>query len=181
MKREVYCMKCKKRVKAAIGVEKLPPTEHVKYVDGRALKPMMCDFCGKDIEAGWFCCCFTNYIDGIAPYSPWETEFIKIEDRAGAGLPCPPRGVYGLLASGTDDNLMKFNLSLSMICHFLERRNQTIHCTCMSESLELAIGVAKNSDVTLQRIEYKDDQEIYPVLHQGSHGRWERGGYVNGN
>lgn len=179
MKREIYCMKCKDRIQGVIDTSKLPAGEHVKYVDGKALKQVMCDFCSKDIHAGWFCCCFSNYIDGHAPYIPWEHDFIKIEPE-GAADPAaiPPQGVYGLLASGTDVNLLKFHIPLSMILNFLERRKNTLHATCMGESLELAIGIAKKCDVTLQRIEATCEKETYPVLHQGSHGRWEKGGYV---
>jgi hypothetical protein len=179
MKREIFCMKCKERVQAVIKPEELPPREHVKYVDGRALKPMMCDFCGLDIEKDWVVCCFSNYIEGVRPYSPWESEFVEILPADGAAPdPIPPQGVYGLLATGTEDALLKFHLALSMILNFLERRDQTVYCMCMSESLGLAIGAAKKFDVTLQRIEVKDDNELYPVLYQGTHSRWEKGGYV---
>lgn len=182
MKKEVYCMKCKTRVQATIDGPALPPGEHVKYVDGRAKKTMMCDFCSKMIEPGWFCSCFSNYIDGEAPYSPWEADFIEIAAAGAADpAPVPVQGVYGLLASATEDRLRSFHQTLFSVLNFIDARDNTVYCMCMQESLGLAIGTAKNLDVTLQRIEVVDDIETYPVLHKGSHGRWERGGYVDGN
>lgn len=181
MKREIYCMKCKKIVKDAIDAGgSLPPGEHVKYVDGKALDNMVCDFCNIAIYEGQICTAFSIYIDGQAPYEPWEHESIKVLEEpreAGPFDEIVPMGVYRLLITGSDDQLLTFHLNLSIVLNFLERRHNTVMATCMQESLDLAIGAAKKWDITLQYIHYVEDEETYPLLNKGTYKPWEKGGY----
>lgn len=178
MKHEIYCMQCKQRVKEAIGDEsELPPGEHVLYVDGKAHNDMVCDFCNEPIYQGQMCSAFSNY-NKQAPYIPWEDKYLDIVEQD-AMPKIKPMGVYGLLASGHDDQLMAFMVATGILINFVQRQKQTVHGMCMQESLEYAVNLARRLRLTLQYIDHVGDEEVYPVIHQGTHGRWEKGGYVD--
>ena len=176
MKKEIYCPKCKLRIVEIMEKNVLPPGEHVKYVDGTSLNVCICDFCNMQIFEGQACCCFTNYIDGQAPYEAWEHDHIRINDPE-KPAPIHKKGVYGLLITGDDDQIMAFTISTSFVLNFLEKRMNTVIAMCMSESLELATGVAKKHNVTLQYIDHIDGAEVYRLIHRGTHALWQEGGY----
>ncbi len=183
MKKEIYCMKCKFRVQTVIDIDQLPPGEHVKYVDG-VLKIGMdcvCDFCNRPLYSGMKVCCFSNFIDEKAPYQTWEEEFIHIVITPPKTEPddIPVKGVYGLLITGDDDTLLEYLVALSMVINFHDRRLNTVHASCMNESLDLAKGLAEKIGVTLQVIDNYGENETYLLLHKGNYPRWERGGYVD--
>jgi hypothetical protein len=73
--------------------------------------------------------------------------------------------------------LQAYVLILGMILNFLDRRLNTIQATCMSESLELAKGVAEKYRLTLQYVSNKDGEEAYPLICKGTHALWQKGGY----
>lgn len=83
--------------------------------------------------------------------------------------------VHGLLVTGPEENLILFNLAVCMLLNGIDRRGQTVRYTCMGEDLPTAVEAAKQADLTLQEIRHEESGEVYPVLHEGSHGmKWQR-------
>lgn len=84
-------------------------------------------------------------------------------------------GVRRFLVTAPDENLARFHLAVAMNLNGLERRQQTVFYTCMSEDAELALLAAAQFDVTLQELKIADGEEVYPVWRLGSHGlTWVR-------
>jgi hypothetical protein len=81
--------------------------------------------------------------------------------------------VHGLLASGTEEQLIDFHLASAMLLNFLERRGDTVHAICMDEQLEYATKLAEKTGVTLQEIESQDGDETYKMIVQGQHPGWQ--------
>lgn len=176
MKKEIYCLSCKLKIVELLDKEQpFPPGEHVKYVDGIAKGTMVCDFCNMAIYEGQECCGFSNWIRG-QEYEPWEEEFIRLKD-AEKPKTIKPKGVYPLLITGDDDQLMQFTINTSMVLNFFERRLNTVYAMCMSESLELVKACAERLNITLQYIDHVDGAEVYKLISQGSHALWQEGGY----
>lgn len=81
--------------------------------------------------------------------------------------------VYGLLASGTDTELMNFHQLVSLLLNGIHRRAQTVHYACMSEHVEIAREAARLAGVTLERIDRDEDgAESYFILWKGNHAGW---------
>lgn len=81
--------------------------------------------------------------------------------------------VHRLLVSGTDDQLNSFHLSLCFRLNAIQRREQTVNYTCMSEDLDDAREIALETGVTLQEIKHDDDgNESYQMLVLGEHPGW---------
>lgn len=178
MKREIYCEKCATRVQKILEKESMPPNERVKYVWGTLkIEAAVCDFCNLQLFEGQRCCGFSNYIEDQDPYIPWEHEMMYLEGKP--RLPAIAiKGIYGLLITGDEDQLMQFTISTSMVLNFIERRLNTVYAMCMAESLEFASKVAGANNLTLQYIDHDEDgNESYPVINKGSHALWQKGGY----
>ena len=87
MKQEILCLGCgKKRMKGhglvyskEFGRLVDPfPGEHVKYEEGKAKAPFLCDFCGCEIMPTGRCFAVSTWADyGGIPYYEWELEFIE--------------------------------------------------------------------------------------------------------
>jgi len=82
--------------------------------------------------------------------------------------------VHGLLATGIDDALMDFHMSVCWLLNGIDRRKQTCRYTCFDEHLQLAIDNAKKYKITLQEIITQDGTETYPVLVQGEMLGWKQ-------
>lgn len=178
MKKEIYCRKCMTRVQVILDKQQMPPGEHIKYVLGTLrVETAVCDFCNIQLFENQECCAFSNYIDGQAPYIPWEHDYIFAQGDP-KPLAIKTMGVYPLLITGDDQQLMEFTISTSMVLNFLERRLNTVYAMCMAESLEFATGLAGKLNMTIQYIDHDTDgNELYPLLNKGSHALWEKGGY----
>jgi len=83
--------------------------------------------------------------------------------------------VRGLLVTGPDVNLMKFHFGVCFLLNGLDRREQTVHYTCMGEDADFALEAARKADVSVQEIIGAADKETYHTLHLGTHGMlWQR-------
>ena len=103
------------------------------------------------------------------------------------------------LVTGHEDALMNWQLDARGLVELFDRRGQTVHCRAHAGppflnleqwTKELAQGkeygietaevllqqvveMAKKHDVTVQRLDYADGEESYPVIVRGSHGlKW---------
>lgn len=72
MKQNILCLTCR-----AIVYPFVEPHsgEHLKYVDGRAMRPLKCDYCGTKIKPLDLCCAY-SISTATAPYYEWEHEYI---------------------------------------------------------------------------------------------------------
>ena len=83
MKQQVICMECRAELRKLFPTDAPYPGEHVRFVEGIALRDYVCDHCGNAIGKGNDCCAHSIWADhGRVPYYPWEEEFIHI-DRTG--------------------------------------------------------------------------------------------------
>lgn len=80
--------------------------------------------------------------------------------------------VHNLLATGSNENLVKFHTLVLFALNSIDRRIQTVRYTCFDESLSLAVEAAKAAGVTLQKIERIGTVETYPVLVRGEMLGW---------
>ena len=84
MKREILCQSCEEKVRKLFPVESPYPGEHIKLVNGKSLKNMVCDGCDKFIIEGEAVCAFSIWADyGGVPYYSWESDFIEIDCKMG--------------------------------------------------------------------------------------------------
>lgn len=72
--------------------------------------------------------------------------------------------VRRLLVTGTDAQLLDFHLAVCLALNAIERRGNTIAYTCMAESWDEAILVAKKVGATVQEIHGAGDSETYELI-----------------
>jgi len=79
MKQEILCLTCKGVLRKLFPTDTPYSGEHVKFVDGQAIKDFICDYCGKKINKDANCCAFSIWAEyhGI-PYYPWESEYLNL-------------------------------------------------------------------------------------------------------
>ena len=86
MKQEIVCPTCKDMLRKLFPTDSPYPNEHVKFVEGEALRGFICDQCAASIGEGDHCFAFTIWADhGRIPYHPWEHDFIKPKDEKKGG------------------------------------------------------------------------------------------------
>lgn len=79
MKQEIVCPGCTAELQNLFPTADPFPGEHVKFVDGEALSPYMCDQCGAQIDQGDKCTAFSIFTDhGAQPYYEWEHEYLEV-------------------------------------------------------------------------------------------------------
>jgi hypothetical protein len=77
MKREIICVGCEPRVRAAVS--RPFPGEHDKWISGKARADFVCDHCAEPIAHGadcWALSIWADYGSGGIGYRPWEQEYI---------------------------------------------------------------------------------------------------------
>lgn len=84
------------------------------------------------------------------------------------------RRVVGLLASGTDDELLKFAIAVSFVANGFEKREQTSLYAAMRSDLPGIKAVARKLGITLQEIVSAGDAETYRTLVRGEHPGWKK-------
>ena len=83
MTQQILCIpKCRDEVRALFPTDDPYPGEHVKFLDGTALKNFICDSCNVRINLGDKCCAHSIWADHArVPYYPWEENFIQIKEE----------------------------------------------------------------------------------------------------
>lgn len=77
MKQEIICKKCDPIIKKEFPSESPYPGEHVKFVNGKAKVPFICDHCGNRIQHDEPATAFSIWADhGAQPYTPWEDAYL---------------------------------------------------------------------------------------------------------
>lgn len=80
MKREILCSKCEPELRALFPTDTPYPGEHVKFVNGKANKDLICDQCGQPIKTNDNCVAMSMWADyGGIPYYEWEPEYLRME------------------------------------------------------------------------------------------------------
>ena len=78
MKQQIICQKCEAYERQQFPMENPYPGEHVKFVKGTAIDAMICDLCGKSLNAWEQVCAFSIWADhGGQPYYEWEFDYIE--------------------------------------------------------------------------------------------------------
>ena len=77
---------------------------------------------------------------------------------------------HGFLVTGPDTNLMDFHFAVCLLLNGLDRRDQTVHYTCLAKDRDLALAAARRADVSVQEIHGAAGTERYETLHTGTHG-----------
>jgi len=78
MKREIICPECREELRKIFPTDTPFPGEYVRFVDGHARKPFICDNCGADIPHGLKCTALSMWTDNF-PYTEWENDYIAIK------------------------------------------------------------------------------------------------------
>lgn len=78
-------------------------------------------------------------------------------------------GVHGLLVTGPEKNLRTFHLAVCLVLNGHDRRDNTVHYSCMAEHLSMALETAQIADVSVQEISGSGESEGYRDLHIGTH------------
>lgn len=78
MKREILCESCGKKTRARNPNDTPYPGEHIKLIEGHALKQYNCDQCNLDINKGDPCWGYTMWSENHKAYYPWEHQFLKL-------------------------------------------------------------------------------------------------------
>lgn len=81
MKRQIICKSCQYKTKKRFPSDNPYPGEYLKFVEGTAKHPMICDDCGTPIIREEECCAFTIWADhGRQPYYEWEGEYLNLKE-----------------------------------------------------------------------------------------------------
>lgn len=75
MKCEITCAKCTERWRKMVGKY---PGEHIKLVEGSALRDFICDGCGTPLPIGQTVHAMSLYT-ARTPYFSWEADFIAVK------------------------------------------------------------------------------------------------------
>lgn len=78
-------------------------------------------------------------------------------------------GVRRLLITAAEDSFWDFDVAVGWYVNPIERRGQTVFCTCMDEDYNLVLEVAKGCGVTVQEKSGND----WPVVVQGPMEAWK--------
>jgi len=79
MKQQIICVRCQKELRELHQSDEPYPGEHLKFVEGEALRRFLCDHCNHDILEYEDCFAYSIWADHSGqPYYEWENQFIKI-------------------------------------------------------------------------------------------------------
>lgn len=78
MKQQILCPACRKETRERFKTDNPFPGEHIKFVDGKAVKDFVCDHCDKKIDKASPCCAYSIWADsGAQPYYEWEHDYLN--------------------------------------------------------------------------------------------------------